>query len=87
MLNHPDMTGQHWCIVVADEHGPGGFSHSDPAPLPVQYSNLGKEGTPLQLALRRAASIAPAGCGADPARRLETNRRSVDTLVQSTQRR
>jgi mannose-1-phosphate guanylyltransferase len=52
----------HWCIVVADDHGPEwapavGIGDS---PVPAQYSRLGERSTLLQRALNRAARVAPA---------------------------
>jgi mannose-1-phosphate guanylyltransferase len=49
-----------WCIVVADDHGPGWPIGPELARLPVQYCRLHEEATPLQRALHRASSIAPA---------------------------
>ena len=51
---------QHWCIVVDDDQAPGWTMGSDIERLPVQYCRLDKESTPLQRALHRASSIAPA---------------------------
>jgi hypothetical protein len=52
----------HWCIVVADDHGPEWapeiVAGSDPSP--VQYCRLGGSHTLLQKALRRALNVAPA---------------------------
>jgi mannose-1-phosphate guanylyltransferase len=59
MLNNPDATGSLWCIVVADEHGPGWTAGMESDRCPVQYCSVGKEANPLQRALHRAASIAP----------------------------
>src|SRR5271154_4264669 len=53
---------KHWCIVVADDHGPeyvptllGGTNK-----WPVQYCGFGESATLFQKALRRARQIAPA---------------------------
>jgi hypothetical protein len=59
MLKDLETTKDLWCIVVADEHGPGcpiGTAHDR---SPAQYCCLGSEPTPLRRALHRAASIAP----------------------------
>jgi len=52
----------HWCIVVADDHGPEWAPGVKPCghPAPVQYCGLGEPTTLLQKALHRAARIAPA---------------------------
>jgi mannose-1-phosphate guanylyltransferase len=52
-----------WSIVVADDHGPEWAPRIVAAtrPSPVQYCRLGASRTLLQLALRRALVIAPAG--------------------------
>jgi mannose-1-phosphate guanylyltransferase len=59
MSNNLEETRSLWCIVVADEHGPGWPIGMESDRSPVQYCNVGKEATPLQRALHRAASIAP----------------------------
>jgi mannose-1-phosphate guanylyltransferase len=52
---------KHWCIVVADDHGPeyvptiSGAAKS----WPVQYCGFGEPATLLQKALRRAKQISP----------------------------
>jgi mannose-1-phosphate guanylyltransferase len=58
--NDSEASKSHWCIVVADDHGPGWPMGSDMDRSPVQYCRLGEEATPFQRALHRAASIAPA---------------------------
>jgi mannose-1-phosphate guanylyltransferase len=52
----------HWCIVVADDHGPEWVPARNRAdsPAPAQYSGLGESSTLLQRALQRAARVAPA---------------------------
>ncbi len=52
----------HWCVVVADDHGPEWMPAVNPSkrPAPVQYCGLGDSTTLLQKALHRAARIAPA---------------------------
>jgi len=54
--------GSRWCVVVADDHGPEWARPVDPteSSLPIQYCCLGKSGTLLQRALRRASRVAPA---------------------------
>ena len=59
MLNNSDVSKSGWCIVV-DGHGPDWPLGSSMDRLPVQYCRLGGGATPLQLSLRRAASIVPA---------------------------
>ena len=53
--------GSRWCVVVADDHGPewGLSVGSAGSSLPIQYCCLGKSGTLLQRALRRASRVAP----------------------------
>jgi len=58
--NDSEASKSRWCIVVADDHGSDCPMGSDMDRLPVQYCRLGKEAAPLQRALHRAASIAPA---------------------------
>jgi hypothetical protein len=58
--NDSQASKLHWCIVVDDDHEPGWPMGSDMDRLPVQYCRLDREATPLQRALRRAASIVPA---------------------------
>jgi mannose-1-phosphate guanylyltransferase len=60
MSNYPNGSSQPWAIVIADEHGPGLTDPTDSERLPVQYCRVGQEATPLQQALQRAASVAPA---------------------------
>jgi hypothetical protein len=60
MSNYPNGSSQPWAIVIADEHGPGLSDPTDSERLPVQYCRVGQEATPLQQALQRAASVAPA---------------------------
>ncbi|MGA2711402.1 MAG: hypothetical protein ABSF86_23735, partial [Steroidobacteraceae bacterium] len=50
-----------WCIVVADDHGPEWSTAVEPERVtaPLQYCRFGESSTLLQIALRRAASIAP----------------------------
>jgi mannose-1-phosphate guanylyltransferase len=60
MLDNLEATRSPWCIVVADEHGPGCPVGADSDRSPVQYCRIGMEATPLQRALHRAVSIAPA---------------------------
>jgi mannose-1-phosphate guanylyltransferase len=52
----------HWCIVVADDHGPewAPTANVEDSPAPAQYSRLGERSTLLQRALNRAALVAPA---------------------------
>ncbi len=52
----------HWCVVVADDHGPewAPAVSSSTHPASVQYCGLGETTTLLQKALHRAARIAPA---------------------------
>jgi mannose-1-phosphate guanylyltransferase len=52
---------KHWCIVVADDHGPEYVPTSSGAAIkwPVQYCGFGEPATLLQKALRRAKQIAP----------------------------
>jgi mannose-1-phosphate guanylyltransferase len=52
---------KHWCIVVADDHGPEYVPTSSGAAKkwPVQYCGFGEPATLLQKALRRAKQIAP----------------------------
>jgi mannose-1-phosphate guanylyltransferase len=52
----------HWCVVVADDHGPEWVPTVSPGkkPASVQYCGLGEPTTLLQKALHRAARIAPA---------------------------
>lgn len=59
MLRKSDVSNSRWCIVV-DGHGPDWPMGSPLDRSPVQYCRLGGGVTPLQLALHRAASIAPA---------------------------
>jgi mannose-1-phosphate guanylyltransferase len=59
MSNHLEATKPFWCIVVADEHGPGWSTGAEYHQSPAQYCSLGKEATPLRRALRRAALVAP----------------------------
>ena len=59
MQTNSDVSRAHWCIVV-DDHGPGWPMGSAMDRSQVQYCRLGGETTPLQRALHRAASIAPA---------------------------
>lgn len=59
MSNQSDVLRSQWCIVV-DDHGPAWPMGSAADRSPVQYCRLGGEATPLQRALHRAASIAPA---------------------------
>jgi mannose-1-phosphate guanylyltransferase len=59
MLNNPEAPRSFWCIVVADEHGPGWPIVTECDRSPVQYCRVGNEATPLQRALHRAATIAP----------------------------
>jgi len=49
-----EASKSHWCIVVADDHGPGWPMRSDMDRSQVQYCRLGKEATPFQRALHRA---------------------------------
>jgi mannose-1-phosphate guanylyltransferase len=58
-MKDTDLLKSHWCIVV-DDHGPGGPIAAAMDRAPVQYCRLGREATPLQRALHRAAAIAPA---------------------------
>src|SRR5580704_17833750 len=52
----------HWSIVVADDHGPewAPVTFAGAQPAPVQYRPLTGSRTPLQKALDRALSVAPA---------------------------
>jgi len=52
---------KHWCIVVADDHGPEYVPTSLGAAIkwPVQYCGFGEPATLLQKALHRAKQIAP----------------------------
>ncbi len=52
----------HWCVVVADDHGPEWAPAVSPSnkPASVQYCGLGEPTTLLQKALHRAGRIAPA---------------------------
>jgi mannose-1-phosphate guanylyltransferase len=59
VLSNSEVSKAHWCIVI-DEHGPGWSVGSAADRSPVQYCRLGGETTPLQRALHRAASFAPA---------------------------
>jgi mannose-1-phosphate guanylyltransferase len=59
ILDNLEATRSLWCIVVADEHGPGWSIGIESDRIPVQYCSVAKEATPLQRALHRAASIAP----------------------------
>jgi hypothetical protein len=59
MLNNLNATKELWCIVVADEHSRGWPVGTEYYRSPAQYCSVGREATPLQRALRRAASIAP----------------------------
>jgi mannose-1-phosphate guanylyltransferase len=61
MLRDREFKESHWCIVVADDRAPEWVAHRslEHRPAPVQYGCLGGSATLLQLALRRAASIAP----------------------------
>jgi mannose-1-phosphate guanylyltransferase len=56
------LPNAHWCIVVADDHGPewAPVTNVEESPAPAQYSRLGESSTLLQRALRRASRIAPA---------------------------
>jgi len=60
----PDLEAkksEHWCIVVADDHGPEYVPTAAGAAekRPVQYCGFGEPATLLQKALRRAKQIAP----------------------------
>ena len=59
MLSHSDVSKAHWCIVI-DDCGPSWPLGSATDRSPAQYCRFGGEATPLQRALHRAASIAPA---------------------------
>jgi mannose-1-phosphate guanylyltransferase len=56
------MAIKHWCIVVADDHGPEYVPTLSGAAKqwPIQYCGLGEPATLLQKALRRARQIVPA---------------------------
>jgi mannose-1-phosphate guanylyltransferase len=61
MTEHAKNQNAHWCIVVADDHGPeyGPSVVRGEKPSPVQYCRLGEPATLLQKALNRARQIAP----------------------------
>jgi mannose-1-phosphate guanylyltransferase len=62
-MSHPDTKeSRHWCIVVADDHGPEYVpAIADVAKTsPVQYCGFGEPTTLLQKALHRALKMAPA---------------------------
>lgn len=61
MTRELEHNRSHWCIVVADDHGPQWVPYDslELRPAPVQYGCLGGCSTLLHQALHRAASIAP----------------------------
>jgi hypothetical protein len=59
LLKQAEPPRSHWCIVIADDHGPDWAIGLERDPAPVQYCRLGDGATPLQRALHRAAAIAP----------------------------
>ncbi len=61
MTGHARKLKAHWCIVVADDHGPEYLPSigRGEKPSPVQYCRLGEPSTLLQKALNRARQIAP----------------------------
>jgi mannose-1-phosphate guanylyltransferase len=61
MTRERESRGSHWCIVIADDKGPGWVPYGalELRSAPVQYACLGGRATLLQRALNRAASIAP----------------------------
>lgn len=60
-MTSPGLPKTHWCIVVADDHGPewAPIMNAEESPAPAQYSRLGGSSTLLQRALSRASRIAP----------------------------
>jgi mannose-1-phosphate guanylyltransferase len=59
MSNILDERSSLWCIVVADEHGPGSVISGDAERSPVQYSRLGEDASLIQRVMHRAAFLAP----------------------------
>ena len=58
-LSNLESHKSHWCIVVADEHGPAWPAGMESDRRPVQYCSVDKPVTPFQQAMHRAAAIAP----------------------------
>jgi mannose-1-phosphate guanylyltransferase len=61
MSDLEEKKSKHWCIVVADDHGPEYVPASSGVAKkwPVQYCGFGEPATLLQKALHRAKQIAP----------------------------